>query len=1240
MNRTKLNCYYVVLTLFIYLIISIFIYRVPILDVNDVEISADLMPILDWNSLLDNYRYLYNDHYGITNFVKLSRSFIYLLYFMSAKQVGISVMTAMELFWVISSTLAGFSMFLLVRHIVCNDETNKYAFFASFVAGIFYLMSPFVAYEPRHPTLRFGYSLLPFALFAFTKMFKENSKKYIFLSSIIWVLMSSSPRFIVWGGLLLLLSGLYSLLFLRKSSFNIIVISFSVVILYITISSYWILPYLIASSENYIGPSYTLSIDVIKLVSSHNSILNSFMFRKFLPSYPNSYYPLPPYLQDIEFLLNFFSLVFPALIFSILLFRKDKIALYFGTLTLVFIGLSTGINDNAPIIFKWIHEFLVFKIPYFSEKFGFVFRTPSKLIQFSILFFSVLLGVFVFILRGFKRIPVKRILIAIIIISIFCNSWPLITGDFNGELKPVKVPQEYSVANSFLEGIGGEDRVVWIPNYDKNYFWHDRIVRDFDIANSAQKTFWITPISGLTFYDPFFTWIGFRYVKDSFLYTVVGSGKTENLGNILASIGVKYIVLHKDSLDIPNEKFEFFLSCQKDLVERKSYGFIRIYENLQACEHTHVKNKCVWVDDFGKYLSISHVLNLGQISVISTRNPILPLFIGESIILSKTYEETYLDTNLAKIIVPYKVSIRHDPDSSWSRASTSDPLHGSWHVYLGRRGIENWQSDYGYGLVFTWATKRMPENLKVKDNDIIYSWNFDTEKEFLEWKNVTPEKQFNAIHKLEWKEGALIAKLYNSTWGWKTINSPFIPTKVGNAFRFTLKIKGENASAVHVKVMEFDSNKKCLAGKYIKGVGSGTFGWKTIQFDYIVQNQNTSYIQLQIWHGHETDKPLPNVIWVDDVKVYDITKYTKPVTLEIPFKVDKDDNYKLFIRYFKNQKGGEIKVYLNSKSIEIKTKDQLNKFVWKDLGTFYLEKGEHKIVLENVKGFNAVNLFALIPESEYNKAKEDVEKLLQNKTIIYLFEAESDLYRENAEVSKEFGGNASNGEVLKFVKDGKAWQNLEVIKEGNYRLALRGKGYFKVSIANKNFELKSNSLDFVYTPLFRIPKGKHRLEIFASKGSYLDVIWLYSTETNQTIDQLFEVREKPAEVLNYTKINPTLWKVKVNATKPFMLSFAEAYDPLWEARIYKDGKLVEKVRSIPLYSVINGFWIDKTGELEIVIRYTPQDWFEIGLIISAITFVSCIGYLFYDWRREKGDKWAKEIERRLNEIQRRWKNKV
>jgi len=48
-----------------------------------------------------------------------------------------------------------------------------------------------------------------------------------------------------------------------------------------------------------------------------------------------------------------------------------------------------------------------------------------------------------------------------------------------------------------------------------------------------------------------------------------------------------------------------------------------------------------------------------------------------------------------------------------------------------------------------------------------------------------------------------------------------------------------------------------------------------------------------------------------------------------------------------------------------------------------------------------------------------------------------------------------------------------------------------------------------------------------------------------------------------------------------------------------------------------------------VIRYTPQDWFELGLKISALTFVLCIFYLFFDWKKSKGDKRARKLEKKI-----------
>ena len=88
------------------------------------------------------------------------------------------------------------------------------------------------------------------------------------------------------------------------------------------------------------------------------------------------------------------------------------------------------------------------------------------------------------------------------------------------------------------------------------------------------------------------------------------------------------------------------------------------------------------------------------------------------------------------------------------------------------------------------------------------------------------------------------------------------------------------------------------------------------------------------------------------------------------------------------------------------------------------------------------------------------------------------------------------------------------------------------------------------------------------------------------------------------------------------------------ARIYKDGRKIETVKSIPLYSVINGFWINETGNLEIIQIQTA------GLVRYWVNNFShnvhrLHGYPFYDWRREKGDGWAKKIERKLKEVLRR-----
>ncbi len=360
--------------------------------------------------------------------------------------------------------------------------------------------------------------------------------------------------------------------------------------------------------------------------------------------------------------------------------------------------------------------------------------------------------------------------------------------------------------------------------------------------------------------------------------------------------------------------------------------------------------------------------------------------------------------------------------------------------------------------------------------------------------------------------------------------------------------------------------------------------------------------------------------------------------MALPVNIDHLDTYNIRIRYLQNQKGGIIKIYVDGQPKEIITKDQINNFVWIDLGKYNLTKGQHEIILENVYGFNAVNVFSVMPNENVLFIESQVNEYLQNKTLIYLFEGESDMYYENATIVHN--STLSNSKALTFSKNGKLWQKFEVLNEGYYKIGLKFIGDTDLIIDNYNINLKSDGSSLIYTEPFYLIKGIHTFRILQYQNSEInetlvDVLWIYSVDSvdsNETLETVFGTLKTHSNVLNYSKVDPTLWNTKIYADKPFFLTFAEGYDPLWEARVYKNGQMVETVSSVPVYGTINGFWINETGDLDIEIRYKPQDWFEYGLVISATTFILCVVYLFYSWRLEKEDKWAKKINSKFPKL--------
>jgi len=110
------------------------------------------------------------------------------------------------------------------------------------------------------------------------------------------------------------------------------------------------------------------------------------------------------------------------------------------------------------------------------------------------------------------------------------------------------------------------------------------------------------------------------------------------------------------------------------------------------------------------------------------------------------------------------------------------------------------------------------------------------------------------------------------------------------------------------------------------------------------------------------------------------------------------------------------------------------------------------------------------------------------------------------------------------------------------------------------------------------------------------------------------------KILGYDKYDPTHWKIRVSAPRAGIIGFAEPYDKTWQATVYKDGKKVNIVNSMPLYGAINSFEIKQTGDLDVILKFVPQYWYEVGLVISGITIAFCIFYIIYDYKRNKSTK--------------------
>ncbi len=148
---------------------------------------------------------------------------------------------------------------------------------------------------------------------------------------------------------------------------------------------------------------------------------------------------------------------------------------------------------------------------------------------------------------------------------------------------------------------------------------------------------------------------------------------------------------------------------------------------------------------------------------------------------------------------------------------------------------------------------------------------------------------------------------------------------------------------------------------------------------------------------------------------------------------------------------------------------------------------------------------------------------------------------------------------------------------------------------SQSLEIKTEGELNVVNTLAIIPEDEWRT---INTSMYYHKVIRWSELSGEQKEDLFTTKDKVR--ISYIQISPTHYRVKIEGlTSPVTLSFSETYDSLWQL----DGK-----SSYPLYSLINGFYIESDGEYDIF--FVPQKYVVPGLVISGFTLFSIFILLF------------------------------
>lgn len=978
--------------------------------------------------------------------------------------------------------LSAISMYMFSKRIISiyySKEFNFFKVFALLIGAIFYAMNPWVIFRIQHIYLLCGYSLFPLVLTFFfnafdTKFQKQLIRNYsmlykgvykrnildLFLLAFTFSVSAAAIHYFFYGiiflcmlGFLLILKNF--ILYWKKDRLRFTIFIYNSVIkigifslFFMLLSSYWLLPYLFSFIFKAQVSQHNVNvIDTLVLFSRNSSIKNVlYMISYWWPMFNLNSIPISFYVGGgVILFFIFYSFIFKS--------TRNNIIGFFSLCSILFVIVSTGIQIDT---FSSGFIFFVTKVPVIGP----VFRDPNKMVGLMAVSFSVLLsfGVQTILLRFKERLIdniIKLFIIIFIIVSFYIYINPINKQYLEGFYSPVDIPKEYvDINNKLTNKDKNYSKVLYLPiadNMIQSYngvatpFWNknnningeEKATGDMQVYNSQKNTIFHHEgnVTSITYYFNFI-----QYLMDR--------GLSSNIGNLISAFGVDEFVYHKEYLgQEQRQKFNLdILSLQKQLNKKDEDKIFSIYDVKNKLPYIYnVPKKIITPYGYSKLESYSNIpnFNFKDYGVIFST-------IDKKEFLNKASKEDYIEansindlllSNLPKenYIMPFDVINDGEPFLKWSKTLVNN---NEWLWFLSSQGIKNFPFDFDLnsGVAVTFATSKlnlMSNQLKDVEGRNVLDFNSMLRSDnFFKADNpdifdviANPKVSSSTAPRLK---GEIMKGTPNNIW--QAAKSGLIQAKENTPYKFDVLISGRGVNKLHIKFRFYDENMKELGVSYVVAPGESTdLNFVDFNGEY-VSPEGSSYMKMELLSFQNPSEK--TYWWIHDLKINDLSQYKSENVFEVNVNAKESEKKKLYIRTFKSVKGGNLDITVGDKKIKVNTlSNSVNKFEWIYLGDFDFKKGDNKISVSNIKGFNAVNLFATLDVDKYDEYLNKLKFTLDNNKVFSIMEAENDFNYEGNIQSERSYPKLSMGKGMSFQK-GVLEKEIDIIKPTSYSFSL------------------------------------------------------------------------------------------------------------------------------------------------------------------------------------------------------------